>query len=85
MRQNIISVLEIIVSFLGIHKWEPGFSPALYLQCRNERVGGKNSQKGKTKSERKRIGMKKGRAGDKEVDRWEGSERRKNKGRREER
>ncbi len=38
-RQNIImySVLEITVSFLGIHKWEPdiyiGFSPALHLQC----------------------------------------------------
>ncbi len=31
------SVLEIIVSFLGIHKWEPaiyiGFSPSLHLQC----------------------------------------------------
>jgi hypothetical protein len=29
------SVLEITVSFLGIHKWEPdiGFSPALRLQC----------------------------------------------------
>jgi hypothetical protein len=31
------SVLEITVSFLGIHKWEPdiyiGFSPALPLQC----------------------------------------------------
>ncbi len=31
------SVLEIKVSFLGIHKWEPdiyiGFSPALHLQC----------------------------------------------------
>jgi hypothetical protein len=31
------SVLEITVSFLGIHKWEPdiyiGFSPALHLQC----------------------------------------------------
>jgi hypothetical protein len=31
------SVLEITVSFLGIHKWEPGnyigFSSALYLQC----------------------------------------------------
>ncbi len=30
-------VLEITVSFLGIHKWEPdiytGFSPALHLQC----------------------------------------------------
>jgi hypothetical protein len=30
------SVLEISVSFLGIHKWEPdiyiGFSPALHLQ-----------------------------------------------------
>jgi hypothetical protein len=30
-------VLEITVSFLGIHKWEPdiytGFSPALYLHC----------------------------------------------------
>jgi hypothetical protein len=33
------SVLEITVSFLGIHKWEPdiniGFSPALHLQCEN--------------------------------------------------
>ncbi len=32
------SVLEITVSFLGIHKWEPdiyiGFSPVLHLQCR---------------------------------------------------
>jgi hypothetical protein len=32
------SVLEITVSFLGIHKWEPdiyiGFSPALHLQCK---------------------------------------------------
>ncbi len=31
------SVLEITVSFLGIHKWEPdiyiGFSPAFHLQC----------------------------------------------------
>ncbi len=31
------SVLEITVSFLGIHKWEPdiyiGFPPALHLQC----------------------------------------------------
>jgi hypothetical protein len=31
------SVLEMTVSFLGIHKWEPdihiGFSPALHLQC----------------------------------------------------
>ncbi len=31
------SVLEITVSFLGIHKWKPeiyiGFSPALHLQC----------------------------------------------------
>ncbi len=30
-------MLEITVSFLGIHKWEPGiyigFSPALLLQC----------------------------------------------------
>jgi hypothetical protein len=29
--------LEITVSFLGIHKWEPdiyiGFSPALHFQC----------------------------------------------------
>jgi hypothetical protein len=36
------SVLEITVSFLGIHKWEPdiyiGFSPALYLQCGPSRV-----------------------------------------------
>jgi hypothetical protein len=36
-RQNIYNyVLEITVSFLGIHKWEPdiyiGFSPALHLQ-----------------------------------------------------
>jgi hypothetical protein len=61
--------LEVTVSFLGIHKWEPGFSPALHLQCMNERVGGKNSQKGKTKSEWKRIGIKKGRDGDK---RWIG-------------
>jgi hypothetical protein len=33
------SVLEITVSFLGIHKWEPdiyiGFSPALHMQCGN--------------------------------------------------
>jgi hypothetical protein len=31
------SVLEKIISFLGIHKWESniyiGFSPALHLQC----------------------------------------------------
>jgi hypothetical protein len=30
-------VLEIIVSFLGLHKWKPdiyiGFSPDLHLQC----------------------------------------------------
>jgi len=36
-RTHYNSVLEITVSFLGIHKWEPdiniGFSPALYLQC----------------------------------------------------
>ncbi len=36
-RQHKKSVLEITVSFLGIHKWEPdiyiGFSPALHLQC----------------------------------------------------
>ncbi len=84
MRQNIISVLEIIVSFLGIHKWEPVFSPALHLQCMNERIGGKNSQKGKTQSERKGTGMKKGIYGDK---RWIGGkgERRKNKRGREER
>jgi hypothetical protein len=36
-RQNILILfLEITVSFLGIHKWEPdisiGFLPALYLQ-----------------------------------------------------
>jgi hypothetical protein len=33
------SVLELTVSFLGIHKWEPdiyiGFSQALHLQCKN--------------------------------------------------
>jgi hypothetical protein len=31
--------LEITVSFLGIHKWEPdiyiGFSPTLHLRCRD--------------------------------------------------
>ncbi len=31
------SVVEITVSILGIHKWEPGiyigFSPALHMQC----------------------------------------------------
>jgi hypothetical protein len=36
-RQNIIILLEITVTFLGIHKWEPdiyiGFSPVLHLQC----------------------------------------------------
>jgi hypothetical protein len=36
-RQNSNPVLEITVSFLGIHKWEPdiyiGFSSALHLQC----------------------------------------------------
>ncbi len=36
--EHYYSVLEITVSFLGIHKWELaiyiGFSPALYLQCR---------------------------------------------------
>jgi hypothetical protein len=36
--KHYISVLEITVSFMGIHKWEPdiyiGFSPALHLQCR---------------------------------------------------
>jgi hypothetical protein len=36
------SILKIIVSFLGIHKWEPdiyiGFSPALHLQC--EQISG---------------------------------------------
>jgi hypothetical protein len=35
--QHYNSVLEIKVSFLGTHKWEPdiyiGFSPALHLQC----------------------------------------------------
>jgi hypothetical protein len=34
------SVLEIIVSVLGIHKWEPdiyiGFSPALHFQCMHD-------------------------------------------------
>jgi hypothetical protein len=34
-------VLEITVSFLGIHEWEPGiyigFSPALHLQCAGNR------------------------------------------------
>jgi hypothetical protein len=37
------SVLEITVSFLGIHNWEPdiyiGFSPALHLQCGVPAVG----------------------------------------------
>ncbi len=35
-------VLEITVSFMGIHKWEPyiyiGFSPALHLQCITAKV-----------------------------------------------
>jgi hypothetical protein len=35
-REHYNSVLEVTVSFLGIHKWEPGiytgFSPALHLQ-----------------------------------------------------
>ncbi len=35
--EHYYSVLEITVSFLGIHKWELdiyiGFSPALHLQC----------------------------------------------------
>jgi hypothetical protein len=35
------SVLEITVSFLGIHKWETdiyiGFSPALHLQCESDK------------------------------------------------
>jgi hypothetical protein len=34
------SVLEIRVSFLGIHKWKPdiyiGFLPALHLQCEDD-------------------------------------------------
>jgi hypothetical protein len=37
------SVLEIPVSFLGIHKWEPdiyiGFSPVLHMQCGYVTVG----------------------------------------------
>jgi hypothetical protein len=37
-KEHYNSVLEITVSFLGIHKWEPdiytGLSPALHLQCR---------------------------------------------------
>jgi hypothetical protein len=36
-KEHYNSVLEIKVSFLGIHKWEPAiyirFSPALHLQC----------------------------------------------------
>ena len=36
------SVLEITVSYLGIHKWEPdiyiGFSPALHLQCMGDYI-----------------------------------------------
>ncbi len=40
------SVLEITVSFLRIHKWEPdiyiGFSPALHLQCGGSIWGGFN-------------------------------------------
>jgi len=36
-REHYYSVLEITVSFLGIHKRDPdiyiGFSPALHLQC----------------------------------------------------
>ncbi len=35
--EHYYTVLEITVSFLGVHKWEPdidiGFSPALHLQC----------------------------------------------------
>jgi hypothetical protein len=41
------SVLEITVSFLGIHKWERdiyiGFSPALHLQCNSESCYDDNS------------------------------------------
>ncbi len=39
------SVLEITVSFLGIHNWEPDifirFSAALHLQCAAECMAGK--------------------------------------------
>jgi hypothetical protein len=46
------SVLEITVSFLGKHKWEPdiyiGFSPALPLQCGGEDGAGLNRTAGKT-------------------------------------
>jgi hypothetical protein len=42
MCKNWVTVLEITVSFLGIHKWEPdnhiGFSPALHLQCAHCKV-----------------------------------------------
>jgi hypothetical protein len=42
--ENYNSVLEITVSHLGIHKWEPdidiGFSPAIHLQCGGEDSAG---------------------------------------------
>jgi hypothetical protein len=41
------SVLEITVSFMVIHKWEPdiyiGLSPALYLQCNTSLYTGPTS------------------------------------------
>jgi hypothetical protein len=51
----------------------------------NERVRGKNWQKGRIKSEWKRIGMKKGRVGEKRWIGGEGSERKEKEGEREER
>jgi hypothetical protein len=43
------SVLEITVSFLGIHKWKPdiysGFSPALHLQCASQKRTSQFSRK----------------------------------------
>jgi hypothetical protein len=44
--ENFNSVLEITISFLGIHKWEPniyiGFSPVLHLQCTGKKESGTN-------------------------------------------
>ncbi len=49
--------MEITVSFLGIHNWEPdiyiGFSPALHLQCRQQPLG--NQQEGSRQPDRLQV------------------------------
>ncbi len=85
------SVLEFLKSQQGLGtSEEEGYrtGPPGYIGWRNSFLGIDSGAPYTFKnrgSERKVIRMKKGRDGDKKVDRWEGSERRKNKRGREER